>query len=143
MTLRKILMEIPELELSLVIECEERNSELCDEIWNRLPFDSVQEHGMVSGELIYSWVPIISTAPTPFKLMYTESPLGCVTYSQGTGNKIIIKYGPCNEDLYAPVFGYVREAHWKDLARVGKEVWYNYFGEKKIFVTHFSRWEEA
>lgn len=134
-------MEIPDFDLSLVIDCEERNSELCDELWNRLPFDCVQEHGMVSGELIYCWVPLISVAPTPYRLMYTESPLGCVTYSQGTGNKIIIKYGPCNEDLYAPVLGYVRQESIAELARVGREVWFNYFNDKKIFVVHFSRWE--
>lgn len=139
--MRSILMEIPELALSVAIECEERNSQLCDEIWDRLPFDCVQEHGMVSGELIYCWAPLISTAPTPFTLMYTESPLGCVTYSQGTGNKIILKYGPCNEDLSAPVLGYVRPEGLESLARAGREIWFNYFGEKKIYVAHFSRLE--
>ena len=140
--MRKIRMEIPELSLTAVIRCEERNSALCDEIWNRLPFDCVQEHGMVSGELIYCWVPLISTAPTPYKLMYTESPVGCVTYSQGTGNKIIVKYGPCGEDLYAPVLGYVEAEGLKDLARAGREVWFNYFDDKKIFVVHFSKEED-
>lgn len=141
--MRKILMEIPEFKLSAVIECEERNWALCDEIWEALPFSTVQEHGMVSGELIYSWVPLISTAEIPFALLYTQSPIGCVTYSQGTGNKIIVKYGPCNEDLPAPVLGYVREDALESLAHAGREVWFNYFNDKKVIVTNFSRCEEV
>lgn len=140
--MRKILMEIRELGLSAVIECEEKNRELCDEIWSCLPFSSVQEHGMVSGELIYSWIPLVSEAEVEYRLMYTESPVGCVTYSQGTGNKIIIKYGPCNEDLYAPVLGYVREESLKELAEAGKTIWFNYFNDKKVYITDFRRWED-
>lgn len=140
--MRKILMEIRELGLSAVIECEEKNRALCDEIWSCLPFSSVQEHGMVSGELIYSWIPLVSEAEVEYRLMYTESPVGCVTYSQGTGNKIIIKYGPCNEDLYAPVLGYVREESLKELAEAGKTIWFNYFNDKKVYITDFRRWED-
>lgn len=140
--MRKIRMTIEELNFTADIILEEKNRELCDEIWNQLPFDSIQEHGMVSGELIYSWIPLVSEADVNFKLMYTESPVGCVTYSQGTGNKIIIKYGPCNEDLYAPVMGYIPEEYWKALAEVGKTVWFNYFHEKKLYVTHYSKLEE-
>lgn len=140
--MRKILMEIGDLGFAGIIECEERNKELCDEIWDRLPFDSVQEHGMVSGELIYSWIPLVSEAEVEYRLMYTESPVGCVTYSQGTGNKIIVKYGPCSEDLSAPVLGYIQKGCLEKLAEAGKAVWFNYFHEKKIYVTHFSRMEE-
>lgn len=140
--MRKIQMEIPDLGFRAIIECEERNRKLCDEIWEKLPFDSVQEHGMVSGELIYSWIPLVSEAEVEYRLMYTESPVGCVTYSQGTGNKIIVKYGPCSEDLYAPVMGYIREENLKPLEEAGRAVWFNYFHEKKIYVTHFSRLEE-
>ena len=140
--MRKILMEIRDLGFKGVIECEEKNRQLCDEIWEALPFDSVQEHGMVSGELIYSWVPLVSEAEVEYRLMYTESPFGCVTYSQGTGNKIIIKYGPCSEDLSAPVLGYIQKDSLKKLAEAGRAVWFNYFHDKKIYVTHFSRVEE-
>lgn len=140
--MRKIQMEIPDLDFRAVIECEERNRQLCDEIWERLPFDSVQEHGMVSGDLIYSWIPLVSGVEVEYRLMYTESPPGCVTYSQGTGNKIIVKYGPCSEDLYAPVLGYIGKEFLKPLAEAGKAVWFNYFHDKKIYVTHFSRLEE-
>lgn len=140
--MRKIKMEIPELNVSAVIECEERNAELCDEVWDRLPFSVVQEHGVVSGELIYAWVPVVSVAETPFKLLHTESPIGCVNYSQGTGNKIIVKYGPCNEDLSAPVLGYVRPDALDALARAGREIWFNYFNDKRVILTHFSRMED-
>ena len=140
--MRKIKMEIPELKVSAVIVCEERNSALCDEVWTQLPFTVVQEHGVVSGELIYGWAPLVSVAETPFRLLYTESPIGCVTYSQGTGNKIIVKYGPCNEDLFAPVLGYVQPDALDALAAAGRAVWFNYFNDKHVILTHFSRVEE-
>lgn len=140
--MRKIKMEIPQLDVSAVIACEERNKALCDEVWEKLPFTVVQEHGMVSGELIYAWVPLVSVAEIPFRLLHTESPIGCVNYSQGTGNKIIIKYGPCNEDLSAPVLGYVQPDALESLARAGRELWFNYFNDKRIILTHFYRLEE-
>lgn len=58
-------MEIPELSLTAVIRCEERNIALCMKFGTALPFDCVQEHGMVSGELTTAGFPLISTAPTP------------------------------------------------------------------------------
>ena len=139
--MRKMRMEFPDFGAEMIIELDERNKALCDEVWNELPFTCIQEHGMVSGYMIYCWTPVLSTAEIHHKLRHTESPVGVVNYSQGTGNKIIVKYGECNEDLYAPVLGQVQEQYLPELARIGREIWFNYLGEKKIYLVKFSRVE--
>ena len=140
--MRKMLMEFPDFKMKMTIELDEANKELVDEVWNALPFTSVQEHGMVSGEMIYCWVPVLSEAKIVNKQLHTESPLGRVSYSQGTGNKIIVKYGECNEDLYAPVLGLIDEKNMPELKKVGREVWFNYFNDKKIYTVKFSKLDE-
>ena len=140
--MRKMWMEWPDFDAKMLINLEEENKELCDEVWNALPFASVQEHGVVSGDLIYCWVPVLSLAPIHRKLPHTESPIGCVNYSQGTGNKILIKYGSCNEDLSAPVLGVIPPEYHEKLAKIGREIWINYFIDKKIYKVFFSKVEE-
>lgn len=140
--MRKMRMEFPDFGSEMIIELDERNKELCDDVWNELPFTCVQEHGMVSGFMLYCWTPVLSTAEIHHKLRHTESPIGVVNYSQGTGNKIIVKYEECNEDLYAPVLGQVQEQYLPELARIGREVWFNYFDSKKIYLVKFSKVEE-
>ena len=140
--MRKMLMEMPDFGMKMVITMEEKNKEIVDEIWQELPFTCVQEHGMVSGDLIYCWVPVLSVAPCHFRLKHTESPLGTVNYSQGTGNKILIKYGECNEDLSAPVIGYIAEKDLPDLTRYSRAIWNNYFLDKKEYHVTFSKFEE-
>lgn len=139
--MRKMLMEFPDFDTKMVIELDETNKELCDEVWNALPFSSVQEHGMVTGEIIYCWVPVLSQAKIEKKQLHMESPVGRVSYSQGTGNKIIIKYGECSEDLYAPVLGLIDEKYHGELKRVSREVWFNYFNDKKVLIVNFSKLE--
>lgn len=136
-------MEFPDFGRKMIIKLEEANVELCDEIWDALPFTCVQEHGMVSGYMIYCWIPLISLAGIHKKMLHTESPVGCVNYSQGTGNKIIVKYDECNEDLSAPVLGYVPEEYWEDLRAIGHDIWFNYFHDKRIFTVTFNRLEEG
>ena len=140
--MRKMWMEFPDFNAKMLIALEEENKELCDEVWNALPFSAVQEHGMVSGDLIYCWVPIVSLAKTRKSYLHTESPIGCVSYSQRTGNKSLIKYGECSEDLSAPVLGQIAEKDLEKLAFISREVWFNYFNDKKVLAVHFSKAEE-
>jgi hypothetical protein len=138
--MRKVVMYWPDLEVKVPFQLEDaKNPELCDEFWDNLPFEAVQEHGMVTGKIIYTWVPIVSTAPVHFAQLHTESPIGRVSYSQGTGNKVIIKYGECSEDCPAPVLGYVPEDYHERLNFIGRSIWRNYFGPKKIIKVVFEK----
>lgn len=137
--MRKIRVEFPELRKSLVIEMDERNKDLCNEVWDVLPFDAVQEHSMVSGQSMYAWVPLISTAKVNIKILRTEAPIGWVAFNQGTGNKISMKYGELSEDLYGNSLGYIPQKYHDDLKQIGKEIWANYFGEKRIYRVCFKK----
>ena len=138
--MRQVKMTWPELDISMIFELDdEHNKALCDEFWDALPLVAVQEHGSVSGELIYCWVNMLSFAEVPFSQLHSESPFGRVSYSQGTGNKVIIKYGPVSEDCYAPVLGMVPEQYLGDLKKVGKIIWDNYYMDKKIYTVKFER----
>lgn len=137
--MRKMLMEFLDFDISMIIQLNENNEELCNEVWDKLPFTCVQEHGMVSGFMIYCWVPMISLANINEKFLHTESPIGTVNYSQGTGNKIIVKYGECNEDLGAPLLGFVEDKFLNDLEKIGKIVWDNYFNFKEVYKVRFSK----
>ncbi|HNZ08281.1 MAG TPA: hypothetical protein PLI88_01635 [Bacillota bacterium] len=137
--MRKIHVKFPEFQVNLVIEMDERNKALCDEVWEALPFDGVQEHSMVSGQSMYAWVPMISTAKVPVKMLRTEAPIGWCAFNQGTGNKISMKYGDLSEDLYGNSLGFIPQEYHGVLKMIGREIWANYFGDKKIYRVCFSK----
>lgn len=134
---RKIKLSWPELGESVVAELfDERNPELCQEFWEVLPFTVPQAHPVVSGESIYAWTPLVSTAPVQFRLPIIECPVGTLRYSQSTGNKLSVQYGPGLEPLTQPILGQVQDADLAKLPRVGQAVWENLFWKKDlIFLT--------
>ena len=137
---RIVKVSWPETDYSATIELEDNlNQELCDDLWDNLPFESVQEHGMVNPNIIYCWVPTVNFSKVGYAQLHSESPVGRVSYSQGTGNKVIIKYGACTEDCPAPVLGFVPEEHHETIKKVGRIIGDHYFHEKKIYITRFER----
>lgn len=137
---RKIEIEWPEYGKKVTATLADNdNPELCEYVWKHLPFKCVQEHGMVTGGIIYCWTPLVNTEPVHVQNLHTESPIGRISYSQGTGNKIIIKYDWCSEDLNAPVLGLVDEDGIEDLKWVGKEIWHNTMNEKEIIKVIFKK----
>lgn len=139
--MRKIIAYFPDFDKKMVVEMDERNKSLCNEVWDSLPFTVILEHAMVSGQSMYGWAPLISVAAIPIKILRTESPLGWVSFNQGTGNKISFKYGEISEDLYGNSLGFVGAQYLNDLAMVGREVWLNYFGEKNIYTVVLDKGE--
>jgi hypothetical protein len=122
--------------VTFVLE-DDANPELCEEFWSGLPFSCIQEHGMVTGDLIYCWTPLVSVAPVRVYNLHNESPMGRVSYSQVTGNKVIVKYGPLSEDLPAPVLGLVDGQHHKTLIDIGNAVWRNTMTSKRLLRVSF------
>jgi len=140
--MRTVKMTWPELGITVPFKLEDEiNRELCEEFWDQLPLVAVQEHGTVTGKIIYSWVNMLSFAPVHLAQLHNESPVGRVSYSQGTGNKVIVKYGECSEDCYAPALGIVAPEYFKDLDTVGKAIWDNYLQDKAILTVKFERGE--
>jgi len=115
------------------------NPELVQEVWRSLPFTCVQDHGVVTGKIMYCWIPLVSIAPVKRLDKHTDAPIGRVSYSQGTGNKIIIKYGECTEDIGAPVLGLVPEDDILTLEHVGRLAWESTYISKDIVEVVFER----
>lgn len=108
------------------------NPELCNDLIQALPFAVVQDHAVVSGESMYAWTPIVSTAPVHVKERQCDAPIGRLRYSQGTGNKLILQYGEVTEDIATPVLGEVVPEHTERLAEVGRRVLESTFETKEL-----------
>jgi hypothetical protein len=138
--MKTMFIEWPDLKIKVEAVLEDRrNAALISEIWNHLPMTSIQEHAMVTGKSMYCWVPMLSFAEIPFQMMIKETPPGVVSYSQKTGNKMIVRYGKVTEDLMTPIVGFVREEQVNLLEKVGKAVWNTYSTDKKLIIVEFTK----
>ncbi|MEK9724092.1 MAG: hypothetical protein VW405_11515 [Rhodospirillaceae bacterium] len=99
------------------------NPELCDDLLAALPFRVLQDHPMVTGESIFAWTPLVSTAPIRLREEIRFAPLGRLRFSQRTGQKLIVQYGETKETIMAPVLGSVVEADVGALPALGRAVW--------------------
>ncbi|QHE84924.1 hypothetical protein [Hydrogenophaga sp. BPS33] len=116
--------------------CVDRNPELCQELLDALPFTCLQSHPMVSGESIFAWTPLTSTAPTPFKEEIRTAPIGRLRFSQRTGQKLTLQYGVTSEDILSPVLGSVLPEDRHLLRAVGTAVWASTYESKvEIWLT--------
>lgn len=106
------------------------NPDLCNDVIAALPFTILQDHAVVTGESIYAWTPLISTAPIQLRERICDAPKGRLRFSQSTGQKLIVQYGPTTEDLAQPVLGEVVPEHADRLDEVGREVWKSTFETK-------------
>lgn len=137
---RLIDIRWPSLDVTVVAElADETNLEMCEEFWQQLPFRVPQAHPVVSGESLYCWVPVISTAPVQHRERIVDCPVGRLRYSQTTGNKMSVQYGQGTETLSQPVLGQVLPEYLALLPRVGKEAWENIFWRKEEMFVEVSR----
>ncbi|WP_137919883.1 hypothetical protein [Hydrogenophaga sp. 2FB] len=111
--------------------CVDRNPELCRDLLDALPFTCLQSHPMVSGESIFAWTPLTSTAATPFKEEIRTAPVGRLRFSQRTGQKLTVQYGVTSEDIMAPVLGSVLQSDRHLLRAVGSAVWTSTYETKE------------
>ncbi|MFB9948499.1 hypothetical protein ACFFP0_06540 [Rhizobium puerariae] len=110
----------------------DQNPELCDDLLKALPFRILQEHPMVTGESMFAWAPMTSTAPVRVKEEIRKAPLGRLRFSQRTGQKLIVQYGLTKETILAPVLGGVIEEDLHKLQEVGRAVWKATYETKEL-----------
>lgn len=110
----------------------DQNPELCHDLLNALPFRVLQEHPMVTGESMFAWAPMTSTAPIRVKEEIRKAPLGRLRFSQRTGQKLIVQYGLTKETILAPVLGGVLEEDLHKLPEVGRAVWQATYKTKEL-----------
>jgi len=99
------------------------NPELCQDLLDVLPFTVLQDHPMVTGESIFAWTPMTSTAPIHLREEILSAPIGRLRYSQRTGQKLIVQYGETKETIMGPVLGSVLEEDMEKIPAVGRAVW--------------------
>jgi hypothetical protein len=138
---KAVIVEWPDLDIRVSATLlEDRNPELCEVFWSHLPFESVQEHTVVSGNGMYCWAPIVTTEPARHTERSTETPVGRLQYIGATGNKIGLVYGPITEPLeHAIPIGQVVEDDLEKLKVVGKAVWDSAFYTKRIIKVLFKK----
>jgi len=141
--MKTMIIEWPELEVKVEAVLEDvRNADLINEIWEHLPMVAVQEHAAVTGKSMYAWVPMVSTAEISYQMRIKDTPPGVVSYSQKTGNKMVVRYGRVTEDLMTPIVGFIDQKHVPELEKVGQAVWENYkldCDDRKIYTVKFSK----
>ncbi|MGN5377565.1 hypothetical protein ACQ4WX_07150 [Streptomyces lasalocidi] len=111
--------------------CRDLNERLCDDFLAALPFTVLQDHAVVTGESMYAWTPLVSVAPTPVTERIRGAPVGRLRFSQATGNKLVVQYGPTTETLHAPVLGRVVAEDVDALRQVGRAAWDSNFRTKE------------
>ncbi|MEA4848875.1 MAG: hypothetical protein VB106_16710 [Clostridiaceae bacterium] len=118
------MIEWPELGQKVKASlCYKENPGLCQEIWNALPMESIQNHASSSGSGIFAWVPLVSHATVQTYENIKDAPVGRMRYLFTTGNKISIQYGPCSEDKMAPMLGMVDKEDVFKLPAIGAAIW--------------------
>ena len=108
------------------------NPELCGDLLRALPFTILQDHAVVTGESMYAWTPLVSTAPIRVRERICDAPVGRLRFSQSTGQKLIVQYGPTTEDLAQPVLGEIVSADADKLPEVGRRVWSSTYETKEL-----------
>ncbi|MEV0618282.1 hypothetical protein AB0I81_33500 [Nonomuraea sp. NPDC050404] len=132
--LRRIPIRLTWQPLGVEVEAElayDLNEQLCVDFAKSLPFTVLQDHAVVSGESMYAWAPLVSVAPTPVRERICDAPVGRLRFSQATGNKLIVQYGPTSETLSSPLLGKVIDAHTDRLPGVGRAVWESTYRTKE------------
>ncbi len=141
--MKTMFIEWPDFDIKVEAVLEDvRNADLINEIWENLPMTSIQEHAMVTGKSMYCWAPMISLADIPFQMEIKDTPPGVVSYSQKTGNKLIVRYGKVTEDLLTPIVGFIDPKEVPKLDIVGQKVWDNYRlpgDQRKPYVVKFTK----
>lgn len=137
---RRILLEWPDLQLSAIAElADDKNPELCDDLWNALPICSIMNNAVITDGSMYCWLPLLSFAPIHYKERIDEAPIGRLRYSQGTGNKLIVQYSQCYEDVKGTVLGEIIPEHIDIVKKVGEKARESIFMTKKELHIRVSR----
>lgn len=122
---------------------EDPNRNLSDLFWNALPYNSLQNHALVSGHHLYHLVPLVDLIFTQAerKEDRTLSPDGTLFLSQL--QHLAIKYGPLSEYIPAAPVGRVIPEHLPLLREAGRACWHATVGSKQVIEVRVRRLGQA
>jgi hypothetical protein len=118
---------------------ETKNQNLCNLLWDNLPYNSIQSHALVSGDHLYHVVPIwrLVWEQATFKEDRTLCPDGTVFLSQL--QHLAVKYGHLTEYIPAAAVGQVIAEHVPILKQAGQEIWEAAYHTKQIIEVRVTR----
>lgn len=117
-----IVIEWPDLGISVVARHTSENPKYFDMLSKILPLESIQNHAVVSGDLMYFWEPVLTTEEPEKKVTYKEMEEGMVSFSPDI-NLVCIKYGPVSETMPTAPVAKVRKEDMDKLKQVGDATW--------------------
>jgi hypothetical protein len=118
---------------------ETKNPNLCNLLWDNLPYNSIQSHALVSGDHLYHVAPIwrLVWEQATFKEDRTLCPDGTVFLSQL--QHLAVKYGVLSEYIPAAAVGQVIPEHIPTLKLAGQEIWEAAYHTKQIIEVRVTR----
>jgi hypothetical protein len=118
---------------------EEKNPELCELLWQSLPYNSLQNHALVSGDHLYHLAPMTKLVYAQPKTREdrTKSPYGTLFLSHL--QHLAVKYGDLTEYLSAASVGHVIPEHLPILKQAGEEIWNAVYKTKQIIEVRVTR----
>jgi hypothetical protein len=118
---------------------ETKNPNLCNLLWEMLPYNSLQSHALVSGDHLYHVVPSwrLVWEQAMYKEDRTKSPDGTVFLSQL--QHLAVKYGVLSEYIPAAPVGQVIAEHIPILKQAGLEIWDAAYRTKQIVEVRVTR----
>jgi hypothetical protein len=96
---------------------------LCRLLWEQLPFQSVQEHALITGCMLFASTRI-STIIRENTTTFIDMVPGACYFATGSQNVGLV-YGHVTEPEGQSVWGRVLQEHWQTLDRVGRAIWAN------------------
>jgi hypothetical protein len=118
---------------------DKKNPNLCNLLWDNLPYNSIQSHALVSGDHLYHVVPTWQSVweQAMLKEDRTLCPDGTVFLSQL--QHLAVKYGHLSEYIPAAVIGQVIPEHISILKQAGQEIWEAAYRTKQIIEVRVTR----
>jgi len=121
--MKDFIVTWPDLDVQVRADMLDKNPELCQAFWDHLPLKTIQSHALIAGVEMYSWVPIVTTAPIRVEEPFDQQPIGTVNFYSFYGI-LSIKWGPVSEPLPAPPIAEIRsQEDLEKLKIVGREAW--------------------
>jgi len=138
--MRQIEIEWVGIERKVTVDLiEDKNPELCELLWSSLPYNSIQNHALVSGDHLYHLAPMVKLVYAQPKTREdrTKSPYGTVFLSHL--QHLAVKYGDLTEYLSAASVGNVIPSDIPTLQKAGAEIWDSVYRSKKVIEVRVTR----
>ncbi|TMW71187.1 hypothetical protein [Alteribacter natronophilus] len=116
---------------------EDINPDLCEQIKNTLPFESIQSHAVVAGKQMYCPYRLVTRLSDLTYENMNEQPIGRMNIELDF-QYLAINYGPMTEPVPALPVGQILEEDIPNLMQVGEKVWNNLLYSDDYLIVHMT-----